>query len=453
MEFTFNDCVRYSYTFFNPNHAAALLAILLGPVWMFRLHTVNAVMKSIWFSGEMLLYVLLFYTYSRAGLSAAIMSGIVIFIGSQLLFREKLTKACFRYNLAGLTVGLAAFFYSGINRRLFGGFIGSDNSIDNRFAVWLGGLNMVFDMPGGVGTGFSGRVYSLFYLSPASRLNYRTLVSSFLTFLTEQGVVISMLLLLPALAAAAGGVLLLLNSEVRPFDKKVILTCLGVIVSGTVSGIFSTCFDISLSLDGINNLSQYLLLFCWLSAFAIIILLEAVYCKLLRPSGIFLPVAAALLMLLLTGYFVKCLLPHKSCQLNVAQPGLIELNRSKNSEKTVVVTDLSNWDFKRFIHSVISTFDDFNLVFILSEKVALEKLLTAENYERIILCGQKCRFLRYFAPLSKEIILIAPVTAPGADICKVSSVIKVYLDKSDSLGINYYWKNCPAADLEAGFFR
>jgi hypothetical protein len=60
--------------------------------------------------------------------------------------------------------------------------------VHNRFALWQGGLVMLADAPSGVGTGNSGRVFMDWYQPLTAKEGYRTMVNSYLTFATEEGV-------------------------------------------------------------------------------------------------------------------------------------------------------------------------------------------------------------------------------------------------------------------------
>ncbi|MDD5698848.1 MAG: hypothetical protein PHH77_09565 [Victivallaceae bacterium] len=92
MEFTYHGLVRCAYGFANPNHAAALITLLLPFLWALRVYFRRALLKYAVFGVESVLYVALISTYSRTGFFTALLSVACFWGGASIFSSIKLIK-------------------------------------------------------------------------------------------------------------------------------------------------------------------------------------------------------------------------------------------------------------------------------------------------------------------------------------------------------------------------
>ncbi len=188
MFYYYNDALRWSLGFDNPNKAGAFIATLLPLLWLVLVLT-QQVSARRW---RVLLLCLatvglesvcwmLFKTYSRGGLAA----GVAAFVYIGWMYRGRWGR--FVWCIAG--IAMALFFASGLGSRSLEK--ATDASIANRWALWKGGLQMLADRPSGVGWGNSGYEYMQWYQPLGIEVGYRTLVNSYLTFAVEGGIYLS----------------------------------------------------------------------------------------------------------------------------------------------------------------------------------------------------------------------------------------------------------------------
>ncbi|MDR1305926.1 MAG: O-antigen ligase family protein [Verrucomicrobiales bacterium] len=188
MDFYYQGLLRWSYGFENPNKAAALIASLL-PFCLLAFNAETRRARSWWLWGTGLLLLLggwwlLIKTYSRGGVvAAAVSQGYVLWCLRTVIYRH------WRQVMLGGLLMVAAltvmFIVSGLGARHVESV--GDASVQNRLALWRGGLAMLADAPLGVGAGKSGQFYMDWYQPLTATAGYRTMVNSFLTFATEQG--------------------------------------------------------------------------------------------------------------------------------------------------------------------------------------------------------------------------------------------------------------------------
>lgn len=193
MDFYFQDQLRWSYGFDNPNKAAAFLATLLPFVWLFA--RLAWKLRGRWMRAAALVvgtgvllagWWLLFNTLSRGGIVAAF--GAFAYIGwREYSVREKTGKQKVVWYLVLLCAVGTLFASTGAAERGFHGVTTEDRSVSNRWPLWKGGLEMASENPRGVGAGNSGAIYMQWYQPLDMTARYRTLVNSYLTFLAEQG--------------------------------------------------------------------------------------------------------------------------------------------------------------------------------------------------------------------------------------------------------------------------
>lgn len=165
----------------NPNKTAALIATLLVAVWAIAyLRKWGFWVALAPFVG---LGICLIHTYSRGGLIAA-------FAGCGVLLLAAPRPWPMRRVIAtgvAVAVMVAASVYLQAHERYGQGVASEDRSITNRLDLWKYAPAMMVGAPGGWGWGKSGEAFMQWY-QPVDRFEeYRTLVSSHLTWLVEFG--------------------------------------------------------------------------------------------------------------------------------------------------------------------------------------------------------------------------------------------------------------------------
>ncbi len=442
MEFTYNGMVRYGFGFANPNHAAVLITMLIVVMWAIRLETRKPWLKYLLLIFELFLYTALFYTYSRSGIIALAASALLFWGTRYLIPKPKSVKSFQKknflqyvfYTLAVLSV----FFYSGISNRIINNSIMQDKSIGNRFDVWQGGLKMLIDMPLGTGTGLSGKIYTLFYLPVNSSLGYRTLINSFLTFWVEQGVITSSLLLLGATFTLAAAWYLMCKTEVAKFHKRVIATCLSVILAGTICGILSTCFDISLNFDSINNILQYLTFVFWLSCFTIIIAATIHYRRFVPMQKLMMNAGLCFIIMVIIAFLNVLFIPKKQTRFICPDTGFIA-TADTGIPNTLIIPDF-NTDLKDQFFTMSKYFKDKKQTFVVSEDINIQKLLKKQKFDIIVLYGESCSLVNTLN-FATKISLFCPEMLTLNDEGYKKNIDKVYLKYYDENGNNFLWEN------------
>lgn len=191
MEFFYQDALRWSYGFDNPNKAAVLWACALPLAWaawtvMGRRRPVARRWAASVLGAVVVLGVafLLFKTYSRGGAVAG-MAGVAYVVGRTA--RGPGARPLWSHALLGLGV-MAVFFGVGLGARSIEPLReGGDASVENRITLWRAALRMAVDRPGGFGAGNSGSAYMNWYQPLEMTAAYRTMVNSYLTALVEWG--------------------------------------------------------------------------------------------------------------------------------------------------------------------------------------------------------------------------------------------------------------------------
>ena len=241
VDYYFQDELRWTFGFDNPNKGAAVIVTLLPLLWIvaggfsrFR----NRALK--WggiFLGLVLVcagWWLLFKTYSRGGIAA----GGAAFVYIAVCYTSALLK-----NWLPIVTGMivvAALFIStqAANRSVE--WIGShEGSVENRFALWKGGLEMLAENPQGVGRGKSGEAYMQWYQPLDATTGYRTLVNSYLTFATEQGMWIFGAAVFLAALSWSGTV----PGRKAGFTRDAAIGARASLVAFAVAGFFSTTME------------------------------------------------------------------------------------------------------------------------------------------------------------------------------------------------------------------
>ena len=217
MEFTYEGLVRYGFGFYNPNHAAALICVVLPFVWLLFLQP-QFWKKLFGFLLSAILVCALTMTYSRSGIVVLALEA-VAFLAATRFKRWK------PFAILGVViVGLAVLL--GVSERFT-----IDASVSNRLQIWQAGLSIFAANPFGVGLGNSGKIATAFLLPDG--INCRTLVNSHLTLLCEYGIFIGALWL-TFISYAVFGVF---KTPSRLKIAAVIAFC-GLVVSATFASVF-----------------------------------------------------------------------------------------------------------------------------------------------------------------------------------------------------------------------
>jgi hypothetical protein len=192
MEYYFQDQLRWTWGFDNPNKTAAFVATLVPFLWMAYALGWNAFQRwkrvvAIVFTSILLLagWSVLVKTYSRGGLVAAALA-----TGYLCWQTRKESRWFTRQGLVSMGIFLAIGIFtltSGAAHRSTQWIGAREGSVENRFELWQGSLRMIASLPQGVGTGNSGNFYMQWFQPLDSKSSYRTLVNSYLTFTAEQG--------------------------------------------------------------------------------------------------------------------------------------------------------------------------------------------------------------------------------------------------------------------------
>lgn len=456
MQFTYEGMVRYGFGFANPNHAAALIVMLIVTLWTIRLETGNGGANHWFCVFELILCAALFYTYSRAGTLALAVSA-VLFWGLRYSVLPPGTGAARRkkyilpYVLYGAII-LSVYFYSGISRRNLNSFILPDKAIGNRFEIWRGGLKMLADMPLGTGTALSGRIYTLFYLPAASSLGYRTLINSFLTFLVEQGILISGLLLFGMLFTAAASGRLLRNPEIGRFPKQLMIGCLAAIAAGLVCGMLSTCFDISLGLDSTNNVLQGLTFIFWLNGFIMLMVVEIYYYRFVPVKRLSVQTGLGLAGLIIIGLLYCSFISRDRTRFSCPGPGLVATRTDSANVNVLIVPDF-NLNLKDQFHTVAEYFRKGKLTFVVSEDMKLKNLLKRQQFDIIVLYGASCSMANTLEIFAARMVLFCPRVFDLAHKVYRNNIARIYLKHDDEKGNNFFWENYPGGPAKTVYIK
>lgn len=244
VEYYFQDQVRWSFGFENPNKAAALIASLLPLLWAIGGLAWQTERK--WLRGLLLAlgsaalcagWWMLFLTFSRGGIVAAAAA----FVYIAWRERAQLRANRIRIGLAFGTTTVVGALFAGSNaaQRSTQWIAEREGSVVNRFDLWRGGMEMIASIPQGVGWGQSGAVYMQWFQPLEAATRYRTLVNSYLTFAAEAGLAIFGLALFLAI------LLWRATDRVNAGAKPAVLrtAARASIVGFAVAGIFSTTME------------------------------------------------------------------------------------------------------------------------------------------------------------------------------------------------------------------
>lgn len=448
MEFTYQGLVRYGFGFFNPNHAAAAICILLPFIWYARRAISNKAIKTVSVAIELILYVALLFTFSRSGALALAISAIVWWFFA----RREDDKINFKYRrykrALFLAIFLAVAIYAGAGSR----FVATDNasltSTTNRFTLWENGLQLFVDNIHGVGAGNSGKVVTLFYVENF-RNAYRTLVNSFLTILVEHGIIAGFVLTFLIVLSLLSLIMICRkaksdSSSATQYFAAALLSCIaGIIISGAAS----SCFDLNMLLSNevIYNSTNDLLQAILFSAFGLLFFAGAVwgvYKSTTKSENIIASLIISMFIcisLLAVGYLANT-----------------------DSENKVIVSKEISGDY--WVHSEPKDKDAKSAAFIIPEEktdlktikeffqeeipyssinIPLEKIDSVDSLfennlnPQFILCGDNSS-LTHLLPKG-SIALFKPSVIPAESA--LENVTTIYLSRWDRRGDNDLWKD------------
>jgi len=250
VEYLYDGMLRWGFGFENPNKAAVLFACLLPLLWVGWsgswgvacgwMRGLAAFLSAVAFLGAGLC---LLMTFSRGGVVAAAlaMGYLWIFGGEGRSCRERMSgfiRSKGVLSLLLVVILVAVALSCGMAERSASGLPGlhQDASVAHRIDLWRGALQMAYENPRGFGTGHSGEQYMEWYQPLDRSEGYRTMVSSYLTLLVEQGWIIFGL---------GVGVIIALWRWSRPVGRYrgVILAMKASMIAFLVSGAFSTTME------------------------------------------------------------------------------------------------------------------------------------------------------------------------------------------------------------------
>jgi hypothetical protein len=200
-DFYYDEMLRWSFGFENPNKAAVIFACLIPIFWAgwlgaFRLRSARWKVTALVGAavGFFATWGCLLLTFSRGGLVGAVagmglvsmwawFSGKIVSTGRWSLHFRRIS-----FWLSAILIGLvvAAALVLGMGSRSVEA-IGDDASVGNRIELWGAALQMAYENPAGFGAGRSGVEFMQWYQDVGRTEGYRTMVNSYLTFLVEHG--------------------------------------------------------------------------------------------------------------------------------------------------------------------------------------------------------------------------------------------------------------------------
>jgi len=451
MEFTYEGLVRYGYGFSNPNHAAALIAMLLPFLWVLRIYCKNIFLKSTVFCCECALYIALVFTYSRTGFFV-VPAIATLFWGGKYFLVDWIEKKYVKLKsllskrtlgaLAVLIIIAAVAISFKASERYFSWIANPEKSITNRFVIWEGATQIIADNPQGVGSERSGFLFTQLYCPPEKDIACRTMINSFLTFAVEQGLWMSLLLLIFLFTAVFLGILSFIDMK-EPKNRRVFILCLlSSIFAGGLSGIMSTCFDLNISLKllplvQITELNVYmqsilLIVWCLLPFLLIITVIDKLNLKNLTRCGTLgLLLSASIITAVYSAgkYFKTPIL----CEITrQAETSFITIKKDDSYSNLLFVPDEDTLDFKESLSWLKQNYPDYNYEIPLTE---ITKNFFAYSRDTVVLCGKNCFWSEKIS--NKNVYLLLPKSI----IKELPSNVKtIFLPEFNNNGHNAMWR-------------
>ncbi len=444
MEFTYDGLVRWSFGFQNPNHAAALIAIFIPLFWGMRKMFTGKIVFTCIFIIEILLYLALIATMSRTGIIAIVLGGAFFFYLTHKHWGRKLDgKSLLRTGLIAASAFVILFAF-GILKRHYSWISSPDDSVLNRLILWQGGLQMLADNPFGVGTGLSGTIFTDFYQPPGANIAYRTMVNSFLTFIVEQGILMSFFVAIPVIFSFVAS-FISLQCEMSDRRKYLIISLMTSCFCAFISGMASSCFDFSviracfsLNLPELNSILQFSLCVIPTGIIAALIFLSL---RSLQSFHLKLSFLTALLAsaILVSGVLITGTLLNSSrketCAVSTMN-GIKWMNvRSKTNigDKMLLLHNDKISNLKSAINFFRVKHAGYSLELPLSPVNNVDALF--KNYDIVILCGSNVTLAD---PGSRTVYVFYRPTS-FIEI-KPGKIAKVYLNPYDEYGCNGQWE-------------
>jgi len=452
MEFTYHGLVRYAYGFANPNHAAALITILLPFLWVLRVYAKRLPVKIIVFTLEYILYLALIFTYSRTGFFVVIMSAAIFWAGkyffidktkwNDVKLKSFLSKRVLGIVAVLFVIGVLAISFKAVDR--YSSWIANpEKSITNRFLIWKGATQIIAENPQGVGAERSGFLFSNLYCPPENDITCRTMINSFLTFAAEQGIWLSLLLLSFLYTAVFLGLVYFMNAKETETRRIFILSMLTAIFAGGLSGIMSTCFDLNIANEllnlpqsiELNIYMQSVLLIIWcILPFLLIITVtvsnRANFKNLGKSGALALLLSTVIIVIMYsTGkYFEQA----SSCKITQrAGTTFITIKRNNSFSSLLFIPDKNTLTFKESLRWLKQNYPDYNYEIPLTE---LSKKSFVYSCDTVVLCGESSFWSNKISTSKIHLLL------PNSILNKLPSNIKtISLPAFDNDGHNATW--------------
>jgi uncharacterized membrane protein YoaK (UPF0700 family) len=453
MEFTYQDMIRYGFGFFNPNHAAAMIACLLPLCWGIRVFMQKRMLVFPAMAAEIILYLALIFTYSRTGFIAVLAEGAVfILLKNYLIHPEHQFRSnrFFSGRKIAVTVVILVLIVAcgcGFLARCFNWIPAPDRAVTNRITLFQNGLRMLADNPRGVGSGMSGMIYTTFYQPVESSTQYRTMVNSFLTFAVENGLLGAFFAAFGFALPVAMAVILLRKHKLSSRKSIGLITGVCVLAGCVVSGMGSSCFDLNVLggdpgfIDNFDRIMRILLLCCpVMAAVMLLCVIIAEHRRLYNHAGILLILPAVFMLssgislLLLDRLYKSNSGSHKILTMNGGK-WLKYIPGDKQSAQNIIVIGNSNsWELKKVADFIKSNFPHDNILISLNDMAAS---YSVPHNGKVILCGKNYLSSEHF-PDCEQYWLLPEGPPPGKYPLELK---KIYLSRYDETGYNSQWKS------------
>jgi len=416
-----------------------------------RVYAKRLPVKIIIFCLECILYLALIFTYSRTGFFVAIII-VILFWGGKYLFIDKikwndiklksfLSKRAWGIIAVFLILTTLAISFKAVDR-YSSWIVNPEKSVTNRFVIWKGATQIIADNPQGVGAERSGYLFSNLYCPPENNITCRTMINSFLTFAVEQGLWVSLLLLSFLLTAVFLGIVHFVDIQEIKTRRIFILSLLTAIFAGGLSGVMSTCFDLTVASE-LLNLSQstelniymqsvLLIIWCLLPFLLIITIADKIKLKNLGKS-----VALALLLSTITimilystgKYFEQA----QRCKITQrGETTFISIKRDETFASLLFIPDKNTLTYKESLKWLKKNYPDHNYEIPLTE---VSNKSFVHSYDTVVLCGENSFWSNKISSPMIHLLL------PNSILNNLPSNVKtISLPKFDNNGHNTMWK-------------
>ena len=437
MEFTYDGMVRYGFGFDNPNHAAALFAMLIPWIWQLHRRPNNPRWLQ-WgcMVGELSLVSALVATCSRSGLLAMIAAGVVF---SAALWRRpgiQLKLPWRRILLWAGGIGMLLVVIPlgrSLLQRCLNGIITPDASITHRLKLWHGAMSLLADNPQGVGAGNSGYIYTVTSAQSDGFTGYRTMVNSFLTLAVEQGLFVAVMVLGIILAAGITGIQILHRSRRTspPSEAGIILPALASLTAGVIGAVSSTCMDATL-LAGEPTVNVILQTF--ILAFFVIVVIFILCHGVREVRGQLRIWTASFMVAGIIGLgMVGCGKGPGRVKIQADREGLLTMIvNSAAPTITIGMPAADMFEQNRILCDIRHYFPTRNIAFPLPGKTFIPKLPKPEDLIAVNSCNA--------VPPGYRGVIYHPEELPPDGIMQ-GNIVMLILDANDAKGVNSYWRS------------